>query len=78
MVDELTTEKQSAFLHECFSKREHQILCMLGKGNKTTDIGLPSLSPKTISTYKSRVFEKMSFKNNAELILYVLKNDLNN
>ncbi len=79
LVDELTVEKREHLKHECLSTREYQILCMLSIGIKTTEIGVKlSLSPKTISTYKSRIFEKMGFKNNAELILYALKNNLTN
>jgi len=79
LVDELTMGKRRSLLHEHLSTREYQILCMLGKGINTTDIGLKlSLSPKTVSTYKTRMFEKMGFKNYAELILYVSKNNLAN
>ena len=35
-----------------------------------------SLSIKTISTYRSRILEKMKMRNNAELIHYAVKNRL--
>ena len=34
------------------------------------------LSEKTISTYRSRILEKMNMKNNAELTYYAIKNHL--
>jgi two-component system invasion response regulator UvrY len=34
------------------------------------------LSVKTVSTYRSRVLEKMSFKNNADITSYALRNGL--
>ena len=59
------------------SQREYQILCMLGTGKRITDIAKElGLSPKTVSTYRSRIFEKMQFKNNAELIRYAVEYDL--
>jgi DNA-binding NarL/FixJ family response regulator len=35
-----------------------------------------SLSPKTVSTYRARILEKMSLRTNAELTWYVVQNDL--
>lgn len=35
-----------------------------------------SLSVKTVSTYRSRILQKMHMRNNVELILYVLKSGL--
>ena len=59
------------------SEREYQILCMLGTGRRITDIAKElGISPKTVSTYRSRIFEKMQFKNNAELIRYAVEYDL--
>ena len=33
-----------------------------------------SLSPKTVSTYRSRLLEKMDLKTNAEIIRYAIEN----
>ncbi len=63
--------------HYMLSDREFQVLCMLASGRTLSDIAEElSLSVKTVSTYKSRIFEKMGFKNNAELIKYALKHNL--
>lgn len=59
------------------SEREYQILCMLGSGKRITDIAKElGLSPKTVSTYRSRIFDKLKFRTNADLIRYVVEYDL--
>lgn len=64
-------------IHEKLSDREYQILCMIASGETTKEIaqGL-FLSEKTISTYRSRILEKMNMKSNAELTRYAIKNRL--
>jgi two-component system invasion response regulator UvrY len=64
-------------LHESLSKREFQIFCKLAAGQTVSDIATEIfLSVKTVSTYRSRVLEKMKMKNNAELTYYAVKNGL--
>ncbi len=59
------------------SDREFQVLCLLASGKTISDIAEElSLSVKTVSTYKTRIFEKMGFKNSTELIKYALENNL--
>jgi DNA-binding NarL/FixJ family response regulator len=49
----------------------------LGAGKRVSDIARElELSPKTVSTYRSRIFEKMHFKSNADLIRYAVEFDL--
>ncbi len=63
--------------HEALSDREYQVLCMLASGKTVTEIADElSLSAKTVSTYRSRILEKMDMKNNAELIHYAVQNKL--
>jgi two-component system, NarL family, invasion response regulator UvrY len=63
--------------HEALSDREYQVLCMLASGKTVTEIGDElALSVKTVSTYRSRILEKMDMKNNAELIHYAVQNKL--
>lgn len=51
------------------SKRELAVFCALAKGYRNSQISVElNLSPKTISTYKMRIFEKLDIKNIAELI----------
>lgn len=64
--------------HEKLSQREAQILQYLAKGMSINDISLElSLSNKTVSTYKARLFEKLQVNNTAELIRYYDAHGLN-
>jgi two-component system invasion response regulator UvrY len=63
--------------HERLSNRELQILLKIGLGLSVGEIATElALSPKTVSTYRNRVLEKMSLRNNAEIVRYVLDNRL--
>jgi two-component system invasion response regulator UvrY len=63
--------------HKILSDREYQVLCMIANGKAAKDIAAElCLSEKTISTYRSRILEKMKMKTNAELIHYAIKNKL--
>jgi len=64
-------------LHETLSAREYEVMRKIATGKAATDIARELfLSPKTISTYRTRILEKMGMKNNAELIRYAVKNQL--
>jgi len=53
------------------------VMLMLASGKSVTEIADElSLSVKTISTYRSRILEKMNMKKNAELTLYAVQNGL--
>lgn len=57
------------------SNREFEVMCLIGKGKSLKEIGeLLFISEKTVSTYRSRILEKLRLKNNSELIKYVLVN----
>jgi two-component system, NarL family, invasion response regulator UvrY len=57
--------------HELLSDREFQVLRMIAGGKTIKDIAAALyLSPKTVSTYRSRVLEKMRMKNNEDLLRY--------
>lgn len=63
--------------HNELSEREFQVLCLIASGNSLTGIGEKlSLSVKTISTYRTRILEKMNMKSNVELTHYAIKNKL--
>jgi len=65
------------FVHSRLSDREFQVLCMIASGHSMKQIATElSLSVKTVSTYRARILEKMSMKNNAEIISYAIKNEL--
>jgi two-component system, NarL family, invasion response regulator UvrY len=64
-------------LHEMLSDREYQVLCMIASGKSSSEIAEElSLSVKTISTYRSRILEKMNLSNNAELTTYAIQKHL--
>lgn len=63
--------------HESLSPREREILLAIASGHSLKAIAMDlGLSIKTVSTYKKRLFDKMGFKNDAELFGYTLKNNL--
>lgn len=63
--------------HELLSDREFQIMLEIAKGKKTSEIASELLiSPKTVSTYKARVFQKLNLSTTAELIRYVMDRGL--
>lgn len=64
-------------LHEALSDREFQVLRLIASGKTVKEIGEElSLSVKTISTYRTRILEKMKMKNNAELTYYAIQQKL--
>ena len=63
--------------HERLSDREFLILRMIASGKPVGQIARElSLSVKTVSTYRARVLEKMDMRNNAELTLYAVQQQL--
>ena len=78
LVAELDTDHDKP-LHAELSEREFQIFCKLAAGQSVSDIASElSLSVKTVSTYRTRVLEKMCFKSNADITSYALRNGLMN
>jgi DNA-binding NarL/FixJ family response regulator len=75
MFDEpVNAEAKSVAL---LSSRELQILKLLGRGKSIKEIaGELLLNGRTVSTYKTRLMQKMNFKNNAELVLYASESGL--
>ena len=64
-------------LHKTLSDREFQVLIMIGSGKTVNEIAEKlNLSAKTISTYRTRILEKMRMKTNAQLTHYVVRNKL--
>jgi len=62
---------------ENLSDREFEVFKLLASGKSISDIAKQLiLSTNTISTFRARVFEKMGFQNNMELIKYAVDNKL--
>lgn len=63
--------------HELLSQREFRVMLLIASGRAVTEIaGEVCLSPKTISTYRSRVLRKMKLNTNADLTQYCTRHGL--
>ena len=68
-------QKSSPFAS--LSQRELEIARMVSNGHRAKEIaGLLNISPKTINTYKYRIFEKLDVSNDVELALMAVKYNL--
>jgi len=64
-------------LHRRLSEREFQIFCKLAAGRAVSSIaGELCLSVKTVSTYRTRILEKMNLATNADITTYALRNGI--
>ena len=69
--------KDDVPLHEQLSEREFQVFLKLARGETAGDVAKSlSLSVKTVSTYRTRLMEKMGLASNSDLTYYALKNRL--
>jgi len=76
LVSDLDTNRDQP-AHSGLSQREFQIFFKLATGASVSEIANElCLSVKTVSTYRSRVLEKMSFRTNADITSYALRNGL--
>jgi two-component system, NarL family, invasion response regulator UvrY len=63
--------------HELLSSREFQIFSMIAAGRSVKEMANElSIARTTITSYRSRIFEKLKFKTNADLIRYAVENRL--
>lgn len=63
--------------HDLLSERELSVMRLLSRGMSLTAIGESlHLSPKTVSTYRTRLLDKLKLGNNAELTRYVIEHKL--
>ncbi len=76
LADEMSGERNGE-PHETLSDRELQVFLRLARGESVSDIAEHlHLSVKTISTYRSRLTEKLNVASNAELATYALRHGL--
>lgn len=74
---EVASGKKETPLHKNLSDREFEVLLLLGQGKKVNDIAnTMSLSVKTISTYKKRIFGKLNVASVAEMTRYIDEHQL--
>lgn len=63
--------------HEALSNRELEVFKLIATGEPLVQIGERlHLSPHTVTTYRTRILEKMGLANNADLTRYALENGL--
>jgi DNA-binding NarL/FixJ family response regulator len=63
--------------HESLSKREFEVLRKIGSGKMVKTVAREmKLSPKTVSTYRARILEKLGLESTADLIRYAVEHDL--
>lgn len=75
LVDDVSRGREEP--HERLSDREYQIFALLAAGRGVSEIaGMLSLSVKTVSTYRTRLLEKMGMESNAQLINYAYRHGL--
>lgn len=76
LADEMTGGGQHA-PHEALSERELQVFLRLAAGESVSEIAETlHLSVKTVSTYRTRVLEKLDVSSNAEMAAYAIRHGL--
>ena len=71
------TEESEPRPHHQLSDREYQVLVRLAGGKLVKEIAAElDLSPKTVSTYRTRILEKLELSTTADLVRYALEHDL--
>lgn len=74
LADYIFSGKQACLPHETLSKRECQVLCMIGAGKTPKQIGSElHISDKTVSTYRTRILQKMGMNSTAEMMNYAIR-----
>jgi len=76
LADEVSSGR-AASPHDSLSDREYQVFRLLARGKSVTEIARElGLSPKTISTNRTRLLAKMNLRNNAEIVVYAMRRNL--
>ena len=79
IADQLLQEgvENNENLHDKLSNREYQVMLHIASGKTVTEIAeVLNLSVKTVSTYRTRILEKLHLENNARIIHYALSRNL--
>jgi len=76
LVASMTGERDRP-AHGVLSDREFEVLQLLGRGRSVKEIASQlALSPKTVSTYRERLLQKLELKTTADLIRYAIQQGL--
>ena len=71
LANQFGSENDDRLPHERLSDREFQVMNLIGQGKTATEIAkFLHLSVKTVSTYRTRILDKMKMRNNLELMHY--------
>ncbi len=74
---DLVSGERKGTAHDELSAQEYRVLIQLAEGHRIADIATAMhLSPKTVTTYRSRILEKLALASNAELARYCLTHHL--
>lgn len=77
LADAAVRGYDTALAHERLSTREFEVFRLIATGTSPTAIAEKlKLSIKTVSTYRSRILEKMGFQSNADVVAYSIRNRL--
>lgn len=77
LAHDLQRDNGETTLHRRLSDREYEVMVMIASGKAVSQIADElSLSVKTISTYRSRILDKVDMKSNAEITRYAIKHGL--
>lgn len=72
-------DKSSKNPIELLSKREFEILALIASGQAYKEIADKlNLSPKTVSTYRTRILEKLNLQNTSQLLRFAYEHDITN
>jgi len=64
-------------LHHALSQREFNVMILLSEGKTPTEVAHQlKISIKTVSTYRSRILDKLNIETNADMVRYCLTNHL--
>lgn len=70
-------EKQEDAMTASLSRRELEVLSAIAEGKSYKEIAVDlNISPKTVSTYRTRILEKLNFSNTAELLRFAYEHDI--
>ena len=77
LAQDLQRDTGDTTLHSRLSDREYEVMVMIALGKPVSQIADElALSVKTISTYRSRILDKVQMKSNAEITRYAIKHGL--
>jgi DNA-binding NarL/FixJ family response regulator len=74
---DVVTGRRGGGAHEELSVQEYRVMIRLAEGERLTEVAeRMHLSPKTVSTYRSRILEKLGLSSNVELTRYCIAHKL--